>query len=855
MNPSHKLKEGVETVPNFFEENKKSPYGEYLPVRGLSIETLKKFGARTNPDTGEFFFDFYTYGTKELGAVKKRTTGKDFPFFFKNNKTFNQLSHFGANLFSGGKYITVTEGEFDAMSAFEMNGSSFPVVSVKNGVSTKYTQEDINYLEGFERVYVCFDADEPGKLGAEHLAQSLSKNKAYIVKLDPKLGKDANDYLQKKLFKEFNSAWWAAKPYAPDDLIFGSDTLSLIEDTEEASSIPYPWEGLNDLLHGARKGELVVVTAGSGTGKCFGKGTPVIKYDGTIIPVEEVRDGDVLLGPDSRKRVVSGTIKGYGGLYLIEQLNGNSYVVNEEHILCIWNCKRNKYVNISVKDFLQSSSTFIKVAKGYKSTCVSFQKGKEKLYIDPYWFGLWLGDGISANTGITTRDKEIIEYIKRYSVRLDLYPYVYEDNYYLSSDKGNSNPIVYFLNKWDIKNNKHIPHHYKIASEQDRLLLLAGLLDSDGHLCNGLNTFEITQKNKRLSKDIIFLARSLGFSVSCTTCLKSCQTGAVGEYERMFISGDVNRVPTKLKRKQATERKQIKNVLHTGIKVSYVGKGDYFGFCVDKDHKFLLEDFTVVHNSETVREIALNVRKTTNEKIGLIFLEESLKRTVETLVGMELGKNLRLPENQKTPFEEKQKAWEALFKDDEERIVFWKHFGSNTIEKVVSTIRYMAVNFGARFIVLDHISIIVSGQQLAGGDERRTFDLIMTELRTLVQELDISLFLVSHLKRPDGTPHEEGAATSLAQLRGSGAIGHLADIAIGLERNGQAEDPWDRNVTTIRVLKNRFTGETGPACKVVWHRDTGRLEEVTRENEEDIKQSFYRKINYVVDDKNEKDDV
>ena len=525
LNPSHKLKDGKEEYENILYIPNKKEFMFVTPLRGLSIETLSKFGVRTNPDTEEVFFDYYTYDTKKLGAEKRRTRDKNFRFDYKNNKTFRDLSLFGANLFQGGKYITVTEGEFDAMSAFEMNGSSFPVVSVKNGATSKFTQEDINYLEGFERVYVCFDADEPGKLGAEHLAQSLSKNKAYIVKLDPKLGKDANDYLQKKLFKEFNSTWWAAKPYAPDDLIFGSDTLSLIEDTEEASSIPYPWEGLNDLLHGARKGELVVVTAGSGTGK-----------------------------------------------------------------------------------------------------------------------------------------------------------------------------------------------------------------------------------------------------------------------------------------------------------------------------------------SETVREIALNVRKTTNEKIGLIFLEESLKRTVETLVGMELGKNLRLPENQKTPFEEKQKAWEALFKDDEERIVFWKHFGSNTIEKVVSTIRYMAVNFGARFIVLDHISIIVSGQSL-GGDERRTFDLIMTELRTLVQELDISLFLVSHLKRPDGTPHEEGAATSLAQLRGSGAIGHLADIAIGLERNGQAEDPWDRNVTTIRVLKNRFTGETGPACKVVWHRDTGRLEEVTRDNEEDIKQAFYKKINYVMDEKNEKDDV
>ena len=105
-------------------------------------------------------------------------------------------------------------------------------------------------------------------------------------------------------------------------------------------------------------------------------------------------------------------------------------------------------------------------------------------------------------------------------------------------------------------------------------------------------------------------------------------------------------------------------------------------------------------------------------------------------------------------------------------------------------------------------------------------DEAMTKLRTLCQELEICLFLVSHLKRPDGIGHEEGGKVSLAQLRGSGAIAHLSDLVIGGERNGQAEDPVEANTTTLRIIKSRFAGETGIACKLVYDKATGRMTEV-----------------------------
>ena len=147
----------------------------------------------------------------------------------------------------------------------------------------------------------------------------------------------------------------------------------------------------------------------------------------------------------------------------------------------------------------------------------------------------------------------------------------------------------------------------------------------------------------------------------------------------------------------------------------------------------------------------------------------------------------------------------------------------------------MAKALDCKFIVLDHISMIVSSQEF--GDERKALDEVMTKLRTLVQETDIALIVVSHLRRPDGKGHEEGAVTSLAQLRGSGSIAQLSDMVLGLERDSQSEDIAQRNTTTLRVLKNRFVGMTGPACYLYWDKDTGRLNEVDKpqgdETEED----------------------
>jgi len=231
--------------------------------------------------------------------------------------------------------------------------------------------------------------------------------------------------------------------------------------------------------------------------------------------------------------------------------------------------------------------------------------------------------------------------------------------------------------------------------------------------------------------------------------------------------------------------------------------------------------------SQFIRELVYYLMNMENEgSVGLLMMEESIRRTGLSLMSLSANQLLHLPDVHMDR-DELKKHYDATLGTG--RVFLYDSFGSNSIDNIVSRVRYMAKGLDCKYVFLDHISILVSDQQ--NGDERKALDEIATKLRTLVQETGIALFMVSHLRRPGGTSHEEGGMTSLAQLRGSAGIGQLSDMVIGLERNGQDDDPIIRNTTTIRVLKNRFSGLTGPACYLYYDKDTGRMTEVDNPNE------------------------
>ena len=230
--------------------------------------------------------------------------------------------------------------------------------------------------------------------------------------------------------------------------------------------------------------------------------------------------------------------------------------------------------------------------------------------------------------------------------------------------------------------------------------------------------------------------------------------------------------------------------------------------------------------SQFLREIIWHILQNTTDNIGLMFLEESTRKTGLSLMSLAANKPLHLPDCESTQ-EEKDSAFEQTLGTN--RVFLFDHFGSSDVDNIVNRVRYLAKVVGCSYIFVDHISIIVSAQN--NGDERKAIDEIMTKLRMLVQETGVSLICVSHLKRPESKGHEEGAATSLAQLRGSGSIAQLSDMVIGLERNGQADDATERNTTRVRVLKNRFCGITGKGCSLLYDLRTGRMDEFNEQEE------------------------
>ena len=215
------------------------------------------------------------------------------------------------------------------------------------------------------------------------------------------------------------------------------------------------------------------------------------------------------------------------------------------------------------------------------------------------------------------------------------------------------------------------------------------------------------------------------------------------------------------------------------------------------------------------RELAYSLIQQ-GETVGYVALEENIRRTIHGFIGLHANKPIHL-EPGLLQEDEMRTSWEATAGSN--RLYLYDHWGSTDSDNLISRLRYLSRGCNCTYLVLDHISIVVSGQ--SEGDERRLIDNTMTKLRCLVEETGVGLILVSHLKRPEGNKgHEEGLHTSLSHLRGSAAIAQLSDIVIGLERNQQGDD---RDRTGVRILKNRHSGRTGLAGSIVYDETTGRL--------------------------------
>ncbi len=351
-----------------------------------------------------------------------------------------------------------------------------------------------------------------------------------------------------------------------------------------------------------------VFVIGMSTG-CHAPGTEVKTFQGPNIKVEDVRVGDILRGPDNRPRTVQKLYSGTSDMYKVTPVKGESFVVNKEHILSIKLLSKRpgapSYINVSVEEFLSWSKSKKRRAKLYRSA-VDYSQNLDTT-LDPYILGVWLGDGHSSSANLTTSCNKISdryqEFMNSVGATVRIVPKSGCQELYVTG-KGGVNPARRILQKEGLINNKHIPPKFKYTDKSSRLKLLAGLLDTDGTI--NKSGFSITQKREDLADDIVEIARSVGLAAyKKKRNIKLKGWNSSRPYYRVSISGDCTIIPTITK--IAPPRLQKKDVLCTEFTISSVGIGKYYGFGVDQDHLYLMDDFTVTHNSgksDTLQTIA-----------------------------------------------------------------------------------------------------------------------------------------------------------------------------------------------------------------------------------------------------------
>ena len=228
---------------------------------------------------------------------------------------------------------------------------------------------------------------------------------------------------------------------------------------------------------------------------------------------------------------------------------------------------------------------------------------------------------------------------------------------------------------------------------------------------------------------------------------------------------------------------------------------------------------TGIGKTDVFTQIIAHTITDLGEKVGVFYLEQPPQETVRRIAGKLYGKRFHVPSGGWEPAEWEE-AVAALEKD--ERLFLYNHFGSTEWSVIKARIRYLVKAHGVRHIFLDHLTALAAHAV----DERRELEMLMAEISGLAQELGIFFYGISHLATPDGKSHEEGGRVMVRHFKGSRAIGFWSHFMFGLERDQQAEDEDERRLTTFRILKDRFTGQsTGSVFHLTYDEETGRLGE------------------------------
>ncbi len=374
-------------------------------------------------------------------------------------------------------------------------------------------------------------------------------------------------------------------------------------------------------------------------GKCFLRGTKVLMSDGKIKNIEDVKLGDRVMGPDGTARNVIELHSGTDHMYKITPFSGSDVqIVNSRHE--VYYGKYNKHTGETCFETDTPGNLMLRFRNTpscrdkyylYRSNSVVFSDNDVQL--DPYLLGLWIGDGSTNKTSFTTCDVEIVNYLNDYAfvhgMKCGITPDPRSKALTINLS-GNGNHIRHALKSMGIFDSKGIPDEYVYTSEENRLQLLAGLLDTDGWYDKKKKRFGFCQTfyRKHIVDRFVFIARSLGMKVSVRHKKKpDC-------YVASILSG-CERIPTKISRKKATGDKiWQRDINRTMFDVEYYGIDEYYGFTLDNDHLFLLSDFTICHNSATYNQFSSQDLSMSNTIVTYVELMNKIEEMAGQISGV-----------------------------------------------------------------------------------------------------------------------------------------------------------------------------------------------------------------------------
>ena len=667
--------------------------------------------------------------------------------------------------------LTVTE-ELKKMAVLETVGGPFYLVELTNRVASSAN------IEYHARI-----------VAQKHIQRELIRVSTETIKDSYEDTTDVFDLLDKA---EQNLFAITEKNLSRGTMSMSTLVNMSIKQFEELSKkadgltgVPTGFTGLDRVTSGWQPSDLIIVAARPGMGKCLGKGTKVVMYDGSLKNVENVLPGDQLMGDDSSPRNVISICRGREQMYWVRQNKGMSYRVNESHILSLKRSrnegshKKGAVLNIEVANWIKKSKKFQSNYKGYK---VAIELTEKETLLPPYFLGLWLGDGTSSDAVITNTDQEITNYLEGFAKDRGFTLNIRKHKNRAQSlavvggkqgHKGHS--LKKELQEVGVLNNKHIPDNYLYNSSSKRLELLAGLLDSDGHYLIQSNGYEITQNNKFLVQQIKYLCDSLGFRVSINAKKASIRsTGFESTVYRLRIYGDIDRIPVKINYESARAWASPVDWRVSGIKVEKDIVDDYYGFEIDGNHLFLLEDMTVTHNTSFTLAITKNAALDFNQGVAFFSLEMSSVQLVNRIISMETQiESEKLRKGRLEDYE-----WQQLYAVVDKLAnvpIFIDDTPGISIFELRAKCRRLKMQHDIKMVIIDYLQLMTAGGDGKGGNREQEISAISRSLKSLAKELNVPVIALSQLSRAVET-RGGSKRPQLSDLRESGAIEQDADI-------------------------------------------------------------------------------